>query len=77
MKGCIKSNCYSLDMLEDKSNNVLYYIIITWSIKELQLQIYNSMDILIVTTNVGSLFSKLWANSIPLVFENENKFTFD
>jgi hypothetical protein len=64
-------------MLEDKSNNVLYYIIITWSIKELQLQIYNSMDILIVTTNVGSLFSKLWANSIPLVFENENKFTFD
>ncbi len=77
MKGCIKSNFYSLDMLEDKSNNVLYYIIITWSIKELQLQIYNSMDISISATNVGSLLSKLWANSIPLVFENDNKCTFD
>ncbi len=77
MKGCIKSNCYNLDMLEDKSNNVLYYSTITWSIKELQLQMYNSMDILIITTNVGSLLIKLWANSIPLVFENDNKCTFD
>jgi hypothetical protein len=64
-------------MFEDKSKNVLYYIITTWSIKELQLQIYNSMDILIVATNVGSLLSKLWANLIPLVFENDNKCTFD